>query len=142
MGIGHKERNFEKYLEKHFEIKLPEGVEIFYAKGIRIGNTDLMKSHLHGDLGYAACDFGFNPTNSMIQNFGHLARKNVIKVEEKDAKEFASGKDMIKELGTKSKFVIVRYGSHIIGLGHYDPKRKRILNKMPEKRRRDIVNSI
>ena len=78
MGIGHKERNFTKYLEKHFDIKLPSDVEIFYTKGVRIGNKKLRKSSIHGDLGYAACDFGFNPTNSLIQNFGHLAKKNIV----------------------------------------------------------------
>ena len=78
--IANRERNFQRYLEKHFGILVPEEVKLFYTRGVRIGCTNLLKSPINGELGYAACDFGFNPTNALIQNFGYLAKKNVVYV--------------------------------------------------------------
>ncbi|HSB47126.1 MAG TPA: hypothetical protein VLD37_03865 [Candidatus Bilamarchaeum sp.] len=141
--IAHREKNFVKYLENHFGIVLPEGVSIFYAKGIRIGASSLMKSDIHGELGYAACDEGFHPTNAMAQNFGHLATKNVLEVDEPKAKEFAVGRGLGGiSLGEKEKFVIVRYKGIPVGLGLYSPGEKKVKNLVPEKRRRKIINSL
>lgn len=140
--IRNREKNFKKYLENAFEIILPSNISLFYAKGVRIGNNALMKSKIRGELGYAACDFGFNPTNALIQNFGYLAKKNVIDLDEENSKRFASGNDIKISLEGKSRFVIIRYDVHIVGLGYYDPIRQRIINKIPEKRRRQIVNVI
>ena len=144
MGIGYKERNFKKYLENHFGIRLPANVEIFYARGVRIGNTEIIKSHIDGELGYAACDFGFNPTNALIMNFGHLARKNYVDMEEKEAIRFVKGENIaLKDrvavtMGAKNKYVIVKFDGNVIGLGHYDKERKMVFNKVPEKTRREI----
>ena len=133
-----KEENFRKYVEKHFRIELPEGIAIFYTKGIRVGNNVIKKSGINGELGYAAADFGFNPTNSFIQNFGHLAKKNIVRLKKEEAVAFAAGKDIPMDLGIRAKHVIVTYRGHVLGLGHYD--KKRIINRIPEKRRRIIVN--
>lgn len=141
--IANKQKNFQKYLENHFGITLPIGIELFYADGVRIGNVAIIKSQIYGDKGYAACDAGFNPTNALIQNFGYLATKNVIKIESgTTAKGFAFGKGIKMDLGTKNKYVIVKYSSYIIGLGYYDSTDKKIKNKIPEKRRRNIVNNM
>ncbi|MFN7990758.1 MAG: hypothetical protein U0R44_01230 [Candidatus Micrarchaeia archaeon] len=141
--ISKREKNFSKYLDNHFGITLPDDLEIFYADGVRIGNKSLMKSVIHGDLGYAACDAGFNPTNSFVQNFGHLATKNVINLDEPRAKEFAVGRGIGKmDLGQKSRFVIVRYKDYVVGLGYYEADKKKIRNDIPEKRRRKIINSL
>jgi hypothetical protein len=141
--IAHKERNFRKYVENHFGIILPDGVVLFYSEGVRVGNEAVSKSDIRGDGGYAACDAGFNPTNSFVQNFGYLAGKNIVELDEKMAKEFAVGRGIGKmELGAKSKHVIVRYKEFVVGLGYYDAKEKKIRNLIPEKRRRNIINSI
>jgi len=141
--IANREKNFKKYLENHFGIILPGGIEIFYAKGIRVGNSELRKSNIHGELGYAACDEGFHPINSMVQNFGHLATKNVVELEEPQAKEFAVGRGLGKmDLGQKNKFVIVSYKGLPVGLGYYEADKKKIRNDIPEKRRRKIINSL
>ncbi len=140
--IRNREKNFKRYLTRHFGLEIPEDASIFYAKGVRVGNKDIIKSRIDGELGYAACDFGFNPTNSFIQNFGHLARKNIVRLKEGEAKLFASGKDLAMDLGNKSKHVIVTYKGHVLGLGHYEKKNQRIMNRIPKKRTRTIVNSI
>jgi len=140
--IGNREKNFEKFLKNHFDIVLPREVSLFYAKGIRVGNHELANCGIHGDLGYAACDFGFNPTNALVQNFGHLARKNVLELDEPAAKAFAAGMPIKRDLGTKNKQLIIRFGKHIVGLGYYDKDQKKVVNKIPEKRRRNIVNEI
>lgn len=140
--IGNREKNFKRYLEKNFEMTIPSEIHIFYAKGVRIGNRRLMKSDIHGELGYAACDFGFNPTNAIIQNFGHLAKKNVIDFNESNSKRFAEGRDIPIRLEGKTRHVIIKYDGHIVGLGQYDSKKQQIINRIPEKRRRRIINTI
>jgi len=142
-AIKHKERNFQRYLENHFGITLPSDISLFYDDGVRIGNSEVKRSDIHGDKGYAACDAGFNPTNSFVQNFGHFATKNFIEVDEAKAKEFAVGRGLPKmALGEKGGFVIVKHKGFVVGLGQYDAKEKKIKNLIPEKRRRKIINSI
>lgn len=141
--IVNREKNFGKFLENHFGMHLPEGIVLRYAKGVRIGNSEIFKSSIHGELGYAACDAGFNPTNAIIQNFGYLATKNIVELDEGKAKEFAVGRGIGKmELGNKSKYVIVKFKDYVVGLGYYDKETRKIRNEIPEKRRRHIINSI
>jgi NOL1/NOP2/fmu family ribosome biogenesis protein len=140
--IRNRERNFLKYIQKHFAMELPEGIEMFYTKGVRIGNAKLRPSGINGELGYAACDFGFNPTNSFIQNFGHLAKKNIVRLNPEEGALFAAGENLKMDLGKKTKNVIVTCKGHVLGLGNYVSEKNLIVNKIPEKRRRKIVNSI
>lgn len=138
--IRNRERNFLRYISRHFALAIPEGIEIFYTKGVRIGNSNLRPSGINGELGYAACDFGFNPTNSFIQNFGHLAKRNIVRLNEEEGKRFAAGENISMDLGRKSKNVIVTCKGHCLGLGYYEPGK--IINRIPEKRRRRIINSL
>jgi hypothetical protein len=140
--IKHKEANFRKYIERHFGISLPDEVQLFYAKGVRVGNRSIRKSPINGELGYAACDFGFNPTNAFIQNFGHLAKKNILRLDTEDAKAFASGKDLRLDLGRKTKHLIVSYKGFTLGLGHYESDGMIVRNRIPKKRTRSIVNEM
>jgi hypothetical protein len=141
--IAHKEKNFLKYIQNHFGMVLPKEASLFYVGGVRVGAKGLFKSTVKGEKGYAACDAGFNPTNSFIQNFGHLATKNFINVDEAKAKEFAVGRGLGKmELGPKSGWIVVRYGDYTVGLGFYDANEKKVKNEIPEKRRRKIINSL
>ena len=135
-----KEQNFERYLSNHFGITLPPNLAIFFDKGIRIGSKSLRKVKSFGVKGYAASDGGFNPTNALAQNFGYLAKKNVIKIDELEAKDFASGKNLAMKVGGKAKFVILKYGEHFIGLGYSNGTH--IINNIPEKRGRNIINSL
>ncbi len=141
--IADKEGNFRRFAERHFGIVLPGGAEMFYREGVRIGSPEVARSDIRGEKGYAACDAGFKPTNSFAQNFGHLATKNAVDVDEPKAKEFALGRGLgSMDLGGGARFVIVRYSGFVVGLGHYDPATRKIRNLVPEKRRRKIVNSI
>lgn len=141
--IGNKEKNFQRYALKHFGIVLPKGVKLFYHHGVRVGTGDVRGSNIRGEKGYAACDAGFNPTNSFIQNFGHLADKNCVEVDAPKAKEFALGRGLGKmHMGQKSKWMIVRYNGFVVGLGNYDPKEKKIKNHIAKKRCRNMVNSL
>jgi NOL1/NOP2/fmu family ribosome biogenesis protein len=140
--ISGKEKKFQSFIERHFEIKLPKDILIFYSEGIRIGSKSLLGENIKGEMGYAAADGGFNPTLAFITNFGHLAKRNVVVVDEESAKKFASGESLDMDIGTSSKYVIIRLKTHTIGLGHYDHKKKKIINKIPQKTARKIVNSI
>ncbi len=141
--IGNKEKNFRKYLENHFGIALPAEVAMFYAGGVRVGNREIVGCKINGEMGYAACDAGFNPTNAMAQNFGHLATKNTVTLDAAKAREFALGRGIgSTDMGPKSHFVIVKYEEFVVGLGYYDAEEKKVKNKIPEKRRRKIVNEL
>jgi NOL1/NOP2/fmu family ribosome biogenesis protein len=141
--IAHKEKNFQRFIEKHFGIRLPEGACLFYAEGVRAGNDEIRKSGIRGETGYAACDAGFMPTNSFMQNFGHLATKNFIEVDEPRAKEFAVGRGLGNiTMEGKGGPVIVRHAGFCVGLGMYEAKERKIRNLIPEKRRRKIINSL
>lgn len=138
--IAHKEKNFEKFLMNHFGISIPEGISIFYKEGIRIGSNSIRNSNIIGEFGYAAADAGFNPTHSFIHNFGHLAKKNRINLTYVEAKSFAAGSDLSCDFGKSSKYVIAIYKDHAIGLGQYDPNQKKLINKIPKKATRDMIN--
>jgi hypothetical protein len=140
--IPDRPQSFMRQLEKRFNRALPEGVSIFYAEGIRVGHSTLRQSDIHGERGYGACDNSFVPTNAFIQNFGHLAKRNVIELDEAEAKAFASGKDIPRDAGDKQRYVVVRYKAHTVGLGFYNGPKKTLENRIPEKRRREIINSI
>ena len=38
--------------------------------------------------------------------------------------------------------MVVRYKEHTLGIGLYDGPKRTLLNRIPEKRRREIINSI
>ncbi len=147
-AISHKERNFRRFIEKRFGIVLPEGVVLFYDNGVRCAERDAAGSDIRGDRGYAACDAGFNPTNSFIQNFGHLATRGFVEVDGPRAREFALGRGLGLAGGgiggplPTDGFVIVRSAGFTIGLGRYDSDTKKIRNLVPEKRRRNIINAL
>lgn len=141
--IRNRAENFKRYLERHFGIVLPQDISLFYAGSVRVGNTAIQKCGIKGELGYAACDEGFNPTNAMIQNFGHLATRNTVELDVAKAREFALGRGIGgTDLGPKSHFVIVKHAGFVVGLGYYDAEEKKVKNKIPEKRRRKIINEI
>ncbi|MEW6748874.1 MAG: hypothetical protein AB1295_04170 [Candidatus Micrarchaeota archaeon] len=141
--IGNKEKNFRKYLLNHFGIALPPGVRIFFHHGVRAGNSDIIKSDIKGEKGYAACDPGFNPTNSFIQNFGHLATKNFVEVDAPKAREFALGRGLGKmALGQRSMWIAVRHKGFTVGMGYYDAKDGKLKNHIPKKRCRNMVNTL
>ena len=140
--IPDRPESFIRQLEKRFNMTLPEGISIFYAEGIRVGHSSLRKSDIHGERGYGACDNSFIPTNAFIQNFGHLAKRNVIELGEEEARSYAAGKNIPKDAGDKQRHVVVRYKEHTLGLGFYDGKIKTLVNRIPEKRAREIINSI
>ena len=89
--IPDRPESFIAQLRKRFNMELPEGVSIFYAEGIRVGHSTLRRSDIHGERGYGACDNSFIPTNAFIQNFGHLARRNCIELDEVEARQYAAG---------------------------------------------------
>ena len=141
--IGNKEKNFQKYVLKHFGIALPKGVKLFYHHGVRVGTGDVRGSTIRGEKGYAACDAGFNPTNSFIQNFGHLAERNFVDVDAAQAREFALGRGLGKQHhGPKAKWMVVRYEGFAVGLGQYDPGSRKIKNHIAKKRCRNMVNTL
>ena len=141
MGVGKREENFKRYIERHFGIELPAGIVLLYRRGVRVASPALQNCDIHGEPGYAACDFGFNPTHAFIQNFGHLAKRNTVQMSEEMARAYATGKVLRIDLGEKRKHIIVRYKGHVLGSGYYNGK-KTLLNKLPKKGCREIINRL
>ena len=130
-------------MERHFGLVIPSSeAVVFYSEGIRLGSSDLKKENIKGEKGYAAADGGFNPTHAFIMNFGHLANRNVVTVNEEMAKKFANGENLPMNLGNVDKYVIIRWNGHTIGLGKYDKIKGQIISKIPQKTKREIINTI
>ncbi|MGC8940650.1 MAG: hypothetical protein ACP5JY_01265 [Candidatus Nanoarchaeia archaeon] len=96
------------------------------------------------DLGYAALRYGkvTKPTTTFIQQFGKYATKNIVQLDESQAKAFISGKDLCLEKEVeKSKasdgYVIVKYRSDCLGLGIL--RGKLLLNQIPKRKRLNLI---
>ncbi len=132
-----KEERFLRFLKKHFGFEVSG---LFYQKGVRIANQEVISSPIRGWKGYAACDGGFNPTNAFIFNFGHLAKRNVLALNEEEAKRFVAGEDLFINLGNKPKHIIPTFNGFPLGAAFYDGEK--IVNKLPKKRTRHIINKL
>ncbi|MBN2477929.1 hypothetical protein JXB01_01425, partial [Candidatus Micrarchaeota archaeon] len=75
-----------------------------------------------------------------IQLVGKSAEKNVILLNEEDAKKFAARRKIKIKVRIKKGYVIAKYKNHILGTGTYDGFY--LHPKVKEKRKRKIENSI
>ncbi len=132
-----------KYLLERFGLALPQGIRLTKTKGhgIRVHAKSLRTERVFGLPGFMAYSNKYGLNFCFVQLFGHLARRNIIALNEKEAKEYASGKQIKKKLAIENGFVILAHKGHILGHGTYDGKGS-ISCPLREKRRRNINNSI
>ena len=79
-------------------------------------------------------------TNDFVQLVGKDAKRNVVQVSEEDAKRFAGGEKIRIKVRIKKGQVIVKYKSHVLGVGTYDGFN--IHPKIKGKRKRKIENKL
>ncbi len=127
---------FKKFIKRQFKIELD--FPLINQKGVRICNREVFNSKIRGWKGYSISDRGFNVTTAFVQNFGHLAKRNKIELNPEEARRFVAGEDLEINLGKKPKHIIVIYKGYGLGAAYYDGNK--IVNKLPKKRRRNILN--
>lgn len=132
-----------KYLQERFELSLPKGVQLTKTKkhGIRVSLKSLKTDRVFGLPGFMVYSKKTGLNFYFFQLFGSLAKKNVIALDEKDAKLYASGFHVKKKLNIDKGVVILAHKGHILGHGIYDGKGS-ISCPLRQKRRREITNSI
>lgn len=63
--------------------------------------------------------------------------KNVVKLNKEEVKEYFSGMNLVKELGSESKLVLLKYQQDILGCAKY--KEGKILNFLPKIHRGEVI---
>ena len=137
-----KEQAFREKIKKDFGFDVP--AVLFYFNGVRVASKDAyeqaQKNNIRESTGFLACDNYLVPSHSFIQTFGHLAKKNVKKLNEQEARDFAAGKRIRAFLGAHKKYIIVSYKDFPLGLAYYDGKY--LKSRVPPKKQREIINKL
>ncbi|MEK6979216.1 MAG: hypothetical protein AABW86_03255 [Candidatus Micrarchaeota archaeon] len=113
---------FKKFLSERFGVVFPHEILLSDTKGhgIRVHVRGLM-DNVYGLKGFQAYSgkSGINPY--FMQLVGMHAKRNVIALNDADAKLFISGQNVrkkLKILGGQGP-AIVAHGGHILGVGHF-----------------------
>ncbi|MFH1222443.1 MAG: hypothetical protein V1492_05150 [Candidatus Micrarchaeota archaeon] len=136
-------QELRKYLLEQFGLVLPQNVQLTKTKGhgIRVHRKGIRTDRIFGLEGYMAYSnkAGINPY--FMQLFGHLATKNVLAVNEEDAKKYTAGEPLKKKIKIARGEVLLVHKCHVLGYGIHDGKGG-ITCPLREKRRRKLSNSI
>ena len=65
------------------------------------------------------------------------AKKNVIELNDSERNSWMKGEELIKDLGEKSRFVVLKNKNDILGCGRY--KEKKLFNYVPKERRLRVI---
>lgn len=134
---------FTSYLKERFGLEIQKGFQFSADSGsaIRIYSTTLNSIKLDfSSKGFVAYSKKTGISGEFIQIFGKSATKNIIFLNEKEAKIFASGNKFTKKIFLKKGPVILKFQNHILGIATFDGRF--IFPKIKEKRKREIQNSI
>ncbi len=134
-----------KYIEDRFGIPMDvfSNYSFFVQKDVWIGSQEMGNFELKvfkrkGIRFLRISKKGFKWTTAAMQIFGHLASKNVIHLDEREAMKFIRGHDI--DVGNFENVdegqVIVKYGNDILGSAIY--RNGRLKNQIPKGRR--IIN--
>jgi NOL1/NOP2/fmu family ribosome biogenesis protein len=78
-------------------------------------------------------DRPWKPTTSALQVFGRHAAKNVIHLDQIDARIFLEGKTLIYESNSEPGYVVVFYRGEVLGCGLYS--HGKLVSQIPKERR-------
>jgi NOL1/NOP2/fmu family ribosome biogenesis protein len=111
---------FREYLEKQFGISLPKDAAINEQEGvIRIYSKSLMMLKPAGYMGFVAGKVstkGIEVKSEFAQLFGKSASKNLVSLNEKQAKDFVES-DCVEALEPGEGPRIAKFGRHVLGVG-------------------------
>lgn len=131
------------FLLKRFGLDLPKEIHIMKTKmqGIRVYSETVDEHDITGLRGFACYSSKRGLNNFLIQQFGHLAKKNVIALNHADAVKYLIEKDIQKKnISIDEGYVILSYKGHILGLGRF--KKGIIYSRFKGMRRNEIVDDI
>ncbi len=137
-----KPSEFQLFLKERFGLQLPKEVQLSKDIGsaIRVYASSLNGLDVYGSRGFVAHSEKTGVSSDFIQLFGKLAKKNIVQVNEEEAKKIANGEKVSKKIRLEKGPVIVSFNGHILGIATFDG---RVLHsKIREKRERKICNSI
>ena len=136
------EQECRTFLLNRFGIELPSDVSFVKTKnqGLRIYSKSIDEKGVSGLKGFACFSLRKGLNNFLIQQFGHLARKNIIALNHDDAVNYLLGKPLSKKLKLEDGYVIVAYKGHILGLGRFE--KGTLFSRLKGIRRHEIVDDI
>jgi NOL1/NOP2/fmu family ribosome biogenesis protein len=137
-----KPSEFQLFLKERFGLQLPKEVQLSKDKGsaIRVYANSLNGLDVYGSRGFVAYSEKTGVSSDFIQLFGKFAKKNIVQVNENEAKKIAYGEKVNKRIKTEKGPVIISFNEHILGIATFDG---RVLHsKIREKRERKICNKI
>jgi len=131
-----KQFNFEDKLDYTF---LTNNKNKIFIVNKDIANIDLDKIRINS-IGLYIAEFRNNEIRLSIEGsqiIGKKAKKNIIELDEKQAREWLKGKDIEREAKEETKgFVILKHKNDYLGSGKI--KENRILNFVPKARRLNV----
>ena len=131
-----KQFGFENKLDYTFLINNKNKIFIINKD---LANIDLEKIRLNS-VGLYIAEFRNNEVRLSIEGsqlIGKKAKKNIIELDEKQAREWLKGKDIEREAKEETKgFVILKHKNDYLGSGKI--KENRILNFVPKARRLNV----
>ncbi len=143
-------KEIKKALTKQFNFKgkLPYVFLISPRNRLYIINKDLSRIDLN-KLGTKIDSLGlyfgeYKNTTIRLSMEGSIliakhSSKNILELTDPEIKKWLKGEDLFKDLGKKSKFIILKHKKDILGCGRY--KQERIFNYVPKERRMRVFSN-
>jgi len=134
LGLLKKQFDFEDKLDYVFLINNKNKVFIVNKE---LANIDLNKIRINS-IGLYIAESRTNEVRLSIEGsqlIGPKSKKNIIELDEKEAREWLKGNDLEKEVKAQG-FVILKYNKDYFGSGRV--KEGRILNFVPKTRRLNV----
>lgn len=111
---------FRSYLEREFGVTIPKDAVLQEQENvIRIFSKTLMMMKHAGYMGFVAGKVstrGITVKSEFIQMFGKNADKNIIQLDEKQARDFVEA-DFVQIAENGNGYRIAKFGRHVLGVG-------------------------
>ncbi len=108
----------KKFLKERFDIELPSHMMLVeHQNVIRLCGKDIMRLKGKGYPGFVAGRIRhgrIEVKNEFFQLLGHLAKKNIISLNEEEARQFVEQPFIEKEI--ENGYYIAKYGRHVLGI--------------------------
>jgi len=137
------ETDCRQFLLERFGLELPSHMHIMKTKmqGIRVYSEDIDKHEISGLRGFACYSARKGLNNFLIQQIGHLAKKNVIALNHADAVKYLIGEEIVKKnISITPGYIILAYKGHVLGSGRFD--KGVIFSRFRSLRRRELSDDI
>ena len=131
-----------EYLQERFGIP-PDAFKDFQIYGgskgkVYLGPKKLISKPDIVSLGIlvARAESSVKPTTNLLQLFGHLASKNIVRLDKKEAVSFAKGEDLQIKDEASDGYVLVKFENNCLGCGLL--KENLLINQIPKAKRQQV----